>query len=67
MTTGTTGTTTGTTEPMTREGPPRYFLAMSLLTPTGWIGGPVGYTEVTKAEAERARAPRPEQSKDEKP
>ena len=42
-----------------REGPARYFLPISLLTPLGWYGGPWGYREVSKVEAERAQEPRP--------
>ena len=42
-----------------RIGKPRYFLALSLLTPAGWLGGPQGYQEVTQFEAEQAREPQP--------
>lgn len=37
----------------TREGPPRYFLPVSVLTPyhLGFVGGPRDYREVTEQEA----------------
>lgn len=34
-----------TPDPRFREGPPRYFVPVCILTPFGFIGGPSGYKE----------------------
>lgn len=43
-----------------REGPARYFLPINLMTPVGWLGGPWGYQEVSREQAEAFTAARPE-------
>lgn len=37
-------------EQQTAEGPPRYFVPMCVLTPLGFIGGPITYVEVGEDE-----------------
>ena len=36
-----------------REGPPRYYLPVCVLTPLGFMGGPCGYQEVGEDELGR--------------
>ncbi len=42
-----------------REGPARYFLPISMMTPIGWYGGPWGYTETNQGQAEMWEPARP--------
>jgi len=39
--------------PCHREGPPRYYLPVCVLTPLGFMGGPCGYQEVGEDELGR--------------